>query len=56
MFADATAAKSVRSTLTLPLVGTDGGALGTVNLYAASPQAFDGIGNPARSFTTPADL
>jgi GAF domain-containing protein len=42
MFAEATAALGIRSTLTLPLVDADGGALGTVNLYAASPQAFDG--------------
>jgi GAF domain-containing protein len=42
MFAEATAARAIRSTLTLPLVGPDGGAIGTVNLYAASPRAFVG--------------
>jgi len=42
LFAGATAAQGVRSTLTLPLVDADGGALGTVNLYAASPNAFRG--------------
>jgi GAF domain-containing protein len=42
MFAAATAARAVRSTLTLPLVGPDGGAVGTVNLYAGSVRAFGG--------------
>ena len=40
-FAEATAARAVRSTLTLPVVG-EGGAIGTVNLYAASRRAFVG--------------
>lgn len=40
-FAQATAARAVRSTLTLPL--TRGSRIvGTVNLYAASDRAFDG--------------
>jgi GAF domain-containing protein len=43
LFAEATAARAVRSTLTLPLVGDDGGVLGTVNLYGGSPRAFVGL-------------
>lgn len=39
LFAEATAAHSVRSTLTLP-VDDDGRIVGTVNLYAASAHAF----------------
>jgi GAF domain-containing protein len=42
LFAEATASRAVRSTLTLPLVGEDGGVLGTVNLYGGSPRAFVG--------------
>jgi GAF domain-containing protein len=41
LFALATAAHTVRTTLTLPLM-TDGHVVGTVNLYAASQRAFDG--------------
>jgi GAF domain-containing protein len=41
LFAEATAARAVRSTLTLPVV-TDDRVVGTVNLYAASRQAFVG--------------
>jgi GAF domain-containing protein len=41
LFAEATAARAVRSTLTLPVV-TDGIVTGTVNLYAGSPAAFVG--------------
>jgi GAF domain-containing protein len=41
LFAQATAARGVRSTLTLPVLA-DGRVEGTINLYAASPQAFDG--------------
>jgi GAF domain-containing protein len=41
LFAEATAAHNVRSTLTLPLV-RDGRVEGTVNLYAASRRAFVG--------------
>lgn len=40
-FAEASAARAVRSTLTLPVVG-EGHAIGTVNLYAASRRAFVG--------------
>ncbi len=43
MFAMATAAAGIRSTLTLPLVAeTEGEVLGSVNLYAAAPHSFDG--------------
>jgi len=42
LFAEATAAHGVRSTLTLPLV-SGGRVRGTVNLYAASPAAFVGL-------------
>jgi transcriptional regulator with GAF, ATPase, and Fis domain len=41
MFARATAAASVASTLSLPIV-VDGRVAGSVNLYAATPHAFDG--------------
>ena len=41
LFAEASAAHAVRSTLTLPIVRR-GGVIGTVNLYAASEQAFNG--------------
>lgn len=41
LFAAATAAHAVRSTLTLPVV-TDGRVEGTVNLYAATRRAFVG--------------
>jgi GAF domain-containing protein len=40
-FARATAAASIRSTLTLPVI-VDGTVKGTINLYAASAHAFDG--------------
>lgn len=40
-FAQATAARAVRSTLTFPLVH-EGVVVGTANLYAASDHAFDG--------------
>lgn len=40
LFACATAARAVRSTLTLPVLRR-GAAVGTVNLYGASPRAFD---------------
>lgn len=33
----------VRSTLTLPVLAATGGAIGSVNLYAASAQAFTGL-------------
>jgi GAF domain-containing protein len=41
LFAEASAAHAVRSTLTLPVVRR-GRVIGTVNLYAASEQAFGG--------------
>lgn len=41
LFAEATAARAVRSTLTLPVLSA-GRVAGTVNLYAASPRAFGG--------------
>jgi GAF domain-containing protein len=41
LFAEATAARAVHSTLTLPVV-TEGRVVGTVNLYAASERAFVG--------------
>jgi GAF domain-containing protein len=41
LFAQATAARGVRSTLTLPVL-SDGRVVGTVNLYAASRRAFVG--------------
>jgi len=39
LFSEATAARAVRSTLTLPVL-SDGRVAGTVNLYAASRRAF----------------
>ena len=43
MFAEATAERAVRSTLTIPIVGgRDRRVVGTVNLYAASGRAFVG--------------
>jgi GAF domain-containing protein len=41
LFSEATAARAVHSTLTLPVVTKDG-VVGTVNLYAASERAFVG--------------
>lgn len=41
LFAHATAAVSVESTLTLPILGR-GRVLGSINLYASTPHAFDG--------------
>ena len=43
LFAVASASRSVRSTLTLPLTDEDGRVLGSVNLYAGSARAFDGV-------------
>ena len=40
-FSQATAARAIRSTLTLPLT-QDGVVVGSANLYAASDQAFEG--------------
>jgi GAF domain-containing protein len=45
LFAQATAATSVASTLTLPIV-VEGLAVGSVNLYAATPDAFTGQHEP----------
>jgi GAF domain-containing protein len=42
LFAEATAAHTVRSTLTLPVLGAAGRVVGTVNLYGASRRAFGG--------------
>ena len=42
LFAHATAAVSVASTLTLPILGRTGGVAGSVNLYASSSDAFAG--------------
>jgi GAF domain-containing protein len=41
LFARGTAAAAVASTLTLPIV-VDGAVVGSVNLYASSPDAFEG--------------
>jgi GAF domain-containing protein len=41
LFAQATAARAVRSTLTLPILDPGGEVSGSVNLYAASPTAFE---------------
>jgi hypothetical protein len=42
LFAQASAAAGIRSSLTLPILGTAGAVIGTVNLYAATPDAFVG--------------
>jgi len=42
MFAEASAAAGVRSSLTLPIMDSGGAVLGSVNLYAATPGAFEG--------------
>jgi GAF domain-containing protein len=62
-FARASAAAGVASTLTLPIV-TDEGTVGSINLYASTPDAFDGhhealaaaVGASAASAVTNADL
>jgi GAF domain-containing protein len=41
LYAKATAAAGVASSLTLPILG-EGRVVGTVNLYAAAPHAFEG--------------
>jgi GAF domain-containing protein len=41
MFAQTSAAAGVRSSLTLPLLDSRGSVIGTVNLYASSPDAFE---------------
>src|SRR4051794_41163691 len=42
MFAEASAAAGIRSSLTLPILDSDGAVLGTVNLYGSTPDAFEG--------------
>jgi GAF domain-containing protein len=42
MYAQATAAAGVRSSLTMPILDADGVVIGTVNLYAATSDAFVG--------------
>jgi GAF domain-containing protein len=42
LFARATAARGVRSSLTLPIVEGGSHVIGSVNLYATTEQAFDG--------------
>ncbi|MCW2847342.1 MAG: hypothetical protein JWR90_1316, partial [Marmoricola sp.] len=62
-FSQATAAKAIRSTLTLPLT-QDGAVVGSANLYAASDRAFEGhdheiariLGTSASSIVRNADL
>jgi GAF domain-containing protein len=41
-FAQAAAARGVRSSLSIPLLGPDGRPWGAVNLYASEPDAFQG--------------
>jgi hypothetical protein len=43
LFAEATSAAGVRSTLTLPILDENDVVVGSVNLYAASPGAFRGL-------------
>jgi GAF domain-containing protein len=64
MFAEATAAAGVRSSLTLPLLDNRGSVIGSVNLYASSPGAFesrveqlaDALGSSAAKAVSNADL
>ena len=42
MYAQASAAAGVRSSLTLPVMDPEGTVIGTVNLYASTPTAFVG--------------
>jgi GAF domain-containing protein len=64
MFAQATAAAGVRSSLTLPLLDNRGSVIGSVNLYASSPGAFesrveqlaDALGSSAAKAVSNADL
>jgi hypothetical protein len=42
LYAQASAAAGVASSLTLPILKTTGAVIGTVNLYAATPDAFEG--------------
>lgn len=43
LFAQATASRAVRSTLSLPIVGDDGRVVGSVNLYGGSARAFEDL-------------
>jgi GAF domain-containing protein len=64
MFAEASAAVGVRSTLTLPILDNQGSVIGTVNLYASSPNAFEdradhlaeALGSSATKAVSNADL
>jgi GAF domain-containing protein len=64
MFAQSSAAAGVRSSLTLPLLDSGGSVIGTVNLYASSPDAFesraeqlaDALGSSAAKAVANADL
>jgi GAF domain-containing protein len=64
MFAQASAAAGVRSSLTLPLLDSRGSVIGTVNLYASSPDAFasraeqlaEALGSSAAKAVLNADL
>jgi GAF domain-containing protein len=64
LYAQATAAVGVASSLTLPILGDEGAVIGSVNLYAATPNAFEGhhedlakaLGASARSAVANADL
>jgi GAF domain-containing protein len=64
MFAQTSAAAGVRSTLTLPLLDSHGSVIGTVNLYASSPDAFESraeqlagaLGSSAAKAVSNADL
>ena len=42
LYAQASAAAGIASSLTLPIHDTAGNVIGTVNLYAATPDAFEG--------------
>ena len=63
LYARATAAEGVASSLTLP-IERDGRVIGSINLYASTPDAFDGVhdelaravGGSARDAVTNADL
>jgi GAF domain-containing protein len=64
MYAEASAAVGVRSSLTLPILAGDGTVIGSVNLYASTPDAFEGhaeelaevLGSSAKKAVSNADL
>jgi GAF domain-containing protein len=64
LFAQTSAAAGVRSSLTLPLLDSRGSVIGTVNLYASSPEAFESrveqlaeaLGSSAAKAVSNADL